>query len=209
MSRVSRFTLLDNALCGSHNGELYLFRFAALTIEKLKVADFRFDFVKKKEMAATRCFSGHTSMIQSIEIYQDKTVMTTSVSDQCIVQWRVEYEDQHWELDFNQYLPEVNDPFDEFMSRQKFEKLVAEKWTQRLQISEINQGVSKKEFAEPACEIDLEYVIGRRAYDRRGNIKLDCMDRIAYQASSLQVFMTENDGVNGEGQVPGSDALIK
>jgi len=53
MSRVSRFTLLDNALCGSHNGELYLFRFAALTIEKLKVADFRFDFVKKKEMAAT------------------------------------------------------------------------------------------------------------------------------------------------------------
>lgn len=48
MSRVSRFTLLDNALCGSHNGELYLFRFAALTIEKLKVADFRFDFVKKK-----------------------------------------------------------------------------------------------------------------------------------------------------------------
>jgi hypothetical protein len=81
MSRVSRFTLLDNALCGSHNGELYLFRFAALTIEKLKVADFRFDFVKKKEMAATRCFSGHTSMIQSIEIYQDKTVMTTSVSD--------------------------------------------------------------------------------------------------------------------------------
>jgi hypothetical protein len=47
--------------------------------------------------------------------------------------------------------------------------------------------------------MDLEYVIGRRAYDRRGNIKLDCMDRIAYQASSLQVFMTENDGVNGEG----------
>lgn len=93
MSKVSRFGLLDNAICGSHTGGLYVFRFPALTIEKLKVADFRFDFVKKKEMAATRCFSGHTSMIQSIEIFEDRTVVSTSASDMCIVQWRVEYED--------------------------------------------------------------------------------------------------------------------
>jgi hypothetical protein len=63
MSRVARFGLLDNAICGSHTGGLYLFRFPALTIEKLKVTDFRYDFVKKREMAGTRCFSGHTSMI--------------------------------------------------------------------------------------------------------------------------------------------------
>ena len=61
--------MIDNAICGSHLGGLYVFRFGALIIEKLNVADFRFDFVKKKEMAATRCFSGHTSMINSIEIY--------------------------------------------------------------------------------------------------------------------------------------------
>ena len=47
----------------SRVGGLYVFRFPALTIEKLKVTDFKFDFVKKREMAATRCFSGHTSMI--------------------------------------------------------------------------------------------------------------------------------------------------
>lgn len=69
MSKISRFSMIDNAICGSHLGGLYVFRFGALTIEKLNVADFRFDFVKKKEMAATRCFSGHTSMINSIEIY--------------------------------------------------------------------------------------------------------------------------------------------
>ena len=63
MSRVARFGLLDNAICGSHTGGLYVFRVPALTIEKLKVTDFKFDFVKKREMAATRCFSGHTSMI--------------------------------------------------------------------------------------------------------------------------------------------------
>ena len=40
--------------------------------------------------------------------------------------------------------------------------------------------VSKKEFEDPACELEIENVIGRRALDRRGNIKLDCMDRISY-----------------------------
>lgn len=101
MSRVARFSLQPNAVCGSHQGGLYIYRFDALTIDKLKVTDFKYDLLKKTEMAATRCFSAHTSMIQSIEIFEDKTVMSTSVSDQCIVQWRVEYEDKHWELDFN------------------------------------------------------------------------------------------------------------
>jgi hypothetical protein len=58
--------------------------------------------------------------------------MTTSVSDQCIVQWRVEYEDQHWELDFNNYLPDVSDPFNEYLTRSKFDKLLNETWNVRL-----------------------------------------------------------------------------
>jgi len=63
MTAVVRFGLLDNAVCGSQTGCLYLFRFPALVIERLKVLDFRHDLVRKKEMAATRAFSGHTSMI--------------------------------------------------------------------------------------------------------------------------------------------------
>lgn len=35
-------------------------------------------------------------------------------------------------------------------------------------------------------------MIGRRAYDRRNNIGVDCLDRIIYSASSLMVFMEEN-----------------
>lgn len=37
MSAVQRFGLLDNAICGSQDGVLILFRFLALTIERLKV----------------------------------------------------------------------------------------------------------------------------------------------------------------------------
>ena len=82
-------------------------------------------------MAASRCFSGHTSAITCIEICDDRLVCTTSLLDQCIIQWRVEYEDQHWELDFNTYLQDKPDPFAEVPSQHKFEKLVHEIWNQR------------------------------------------------------------------------------
>lgn len=41
--------------------------------------------------------------------------------------------------------------------------------------------------------MELEHVIGRRAFDRRNNLKIDCMDRITYSASSMMVFMQENE----------------
>ena len=56
MSKISKFSLQPIAICGSHQGGLYTFRFDALTIDKLKVTDFKFDLVKKSEMAASRCF---------------------------------------------------------------------------------------------------------------------------------------------------------
>jgi WD40 repeat protein len=52
-------------------------------------------------------------------------------------------------------------------------------------------------------------VIGRRAFDRRMNIKVDCMDRITYQASSLQVFLTENDQLDENTMAEGVTSQIK
>jgi hypothetical protein len=125
MNRVARFSVQNNAVAGSHTGELYVFRFESLYIDSSKVNDFKYDLVSKNQMAASRCFSAHTSMIQSIEIWEDKKVISTSVSDQCIVQWRVEFEDKHWELDFNQISVDPDaatlhpqqpaDPFQEFI----------------------------------------------------------------------------------------------
>lgn len=89
-------------------------------------------------MAATRNYQAHTSMINNIEISQDKIVLSTATADQCIIQWRVEYEDQHWELDFNAFISDSPDPFAEVPSLTKFEKLLNENYSQRLHISEIN-----------------------------------------------------------------------
>jgi len=47
----------------------------------LKVIDFKFDTIRKADMAATRSFFGHTCMIQCIEIFEDRLVVTTSLKD--------------------------------------------------------------------------------------------------------------------------------
>ncbi len=47
MSKISRFAVQENAICGSHDGGLYLFRFNALTVDRLSCTDFKFDLIKK------------------------------------------------------------------------------------------------------------------------------------------------------------------
>lgn len=64
--------------------------------------------------------------------------MTTAVSDQCITQWNVEFEDNHWEMDFNAHAVGEPDPFGEFLSQEKFEKLQSEVWNSRKLVAEIN-----------------------------------------------------------------------
>ena len=45
---------------------------------------------------------------------------------------------------------------------------------------------------DPTGSLELEHIIGRRAYDRRNNVKIDCNERIIYCASSLIVFLQDN-----------------
>ena len=69
-------------------------------------------------------------------------------------------------------------------------------------MAEFNQNINQDEFADPACELELETVIGRRAFDRRNNLKIDCQDKIIYSAGSLIVSLTNNDD-------PDAEALVK
>lgn len=46
-----------------------------------------------------------------------------------------------------------------------------------------------EEYKQPTCELELEHLIGRRAYDRRNNLKIDCQDRIVYSVGSLIVYL--------------------
>jgi len=192
MTNIARFHAIENAICGSVFGEIFAFRFPALFCDKQQVLDFKFDKVPKTQMALSKAFDAVTSMIQSINILDDKKVFVTGNNDQCILQYRVEYEDQDWELDFNNFLPEASDPFCEIPQYSQFMQLSSEIWSQRLSLADIQQNMDHEEHKDPTCSLELEYVIGRRAYDRRNNLKIDCQERILYCASSLMVFLDEN-----------------
>ena len=81
MSSVGRFSAIDNAVCGSVYGDLYLFRFPAMFIDKNNVLDFSVEKLRKMDMALTRGFSAHTSMVQCTEIFEDKYIFSTATQD--------------------------------------------------------------------------------------------------------------------------------
>lgn len=192
ITNIGRFIKLDNAIIGTNFGEIFAFRFPALYIDKNKARDFQYDKVSKREMAISKGFDALTSMIQSLCIFEDKKVFVTGNNDQCILQYRVEYEDQDWEMDFNSLLANQPDPFGEIPSHNQFLSLLSEVWSSRLNLPEVMQNIDMEEYGDPTCEFELEHVIGRRANDRRNNLKIDCQNRILYPAASLMVFLQDN-----------------
>ena len=81
MTQVARMGEIDIVICGSVFGEIFAFRWDALTCDKQKVLDFKFDRVLKREMAVSKAFDALTSMIQSINIYDDQKVFVTGNND--------------------------------------------------------------------------------------------------------------------------------
>lgn len=128
MTNISRFTLIENAITGSIFGEIFAFRFPALFLDHQKAQVFRHETYNKRDMALSKGFDALTSMIQSINILEDKKVFVTGNNDQCILQYRVEYEDQDWELDFNNFMPDIPDPFVEIPHFAEFKRLLTEVW---------------------------------------------------------------------------------
>jgi WD40 repeat protein len=78
---VGRFTMSDNALCGSNFGELFAFRYSSLKIDKNQVMDFYYDRTHKRDMALCKGFDALTSMILSINVFEDKKVFVTGNND--------------------------------------------------------------------------------------------------------------------------------
>ena len=66
MSAVTRFCRaeeIDSAVCGSIQGDLYMFRFPALSVDINNVGTFSIDKLNKVDMSLTRGYSAHTSMV--------------------------------------------------------------------------------------------------------------------------------------------------
>ena len=129
--------MLDFAVFGTNFGEIYAFRFESLIIDKNRLLEFKYDRASKSEMAISKGVDALTTCISSLDVYENKTIFVTGFSDQCILQYRIDFEEQEWELDFNGFFKDSKDPFGEIPSYPDFMALISEIWHQRMGISEI------------------------------------------------------------------------
>ena len=94
-----------------------------------------------------------------------------------------------WELDFNPYyLPEISDPFAELPKYDRFRALLTEIWVSRREVLTIFENIDPALCGKPPCELVQENIIGRRAFDRRNNLKYDIRGRYVFVAGSQVVF---------------------
>ena len=67
-----------------------------------------------------------------------------------------------------------------------------------MDVARIQQDIDLNVFENPPVQLEIESVIGRRAFDRRNNVMLDCQERIVSCAASLMVFMEQNEDYDEE-----------
>lgn len=82
MSACQKFPTIMNGVCGNTFGDVFLFRFSALFIDKGKQQEFSIDALEKTDMALTRSFSAHSSMVTYTELFGEHNVLTVGLEDQ-------------------------------------------------------------------------------------------------------------------------------
>jgi hypothetical protein len=72
--------------------------------------------------------------------------------------FRIGYEDHDWELDFNKFIKEREDPFKEVMVKEVFSEYLHEIWAQRLDIPRINQDINLDLLENPPFSLELNLI---------------------------------------------------
>lgn len=57
-------------------------------IDKSRHLEFSIENLQKKDMALTRSFSAHSSMVMYTEMFGEHYVLTVGLEDQTIMQWK-------------------------------------------------------------------------------------------------------------------------
>lgn len=173
---------------GGINGVLYLFRSYAFIFDSELISNFSISQLNVSHMASARAISAHVGAISSIESTTDENfIFTASSLDQNIIQWFLMHEDSFWDLDFYPIPLNTPDPFMDVPSFDVFKALKASTWKNRLNLID-TYNVAFDENTK--TNLDLIYIYGRRANDKRNNLHYDNSNRIIYSVASYIVFLT-------------------
>ena len=173
---------------GAQNGNLYIFRSFAFVFDTELLNNFSVDKISLNEMASVRSYPAHIGSISKIESTSDERFLfTTSSIDQCVIQWFLMNEDSLWDLDFYPIPSFTPDPFMDVLNADVFTALKSSTWKNRTALIDVYNGI----FDEATkTSLSLMHIYGRRANDKRNNLKYDNANRIIYNIASYIVFLT-------------------
>ena len=211
---LSSFLILNqnyiySTICsGSTTGDIHIFRYAALLSDKYEPISPSSPLygkapMDKESMAVARSWNAFTSEIEKVELVMDgddQWLLLSSVSDEAILKYKLVYDDCRWNLDYLYTNPTLvlEDPFQEFPSREKFSTLLTEKWSARASIGK------SRPPGEAQMDLQVSWVFGRRAFDRRNNLKFDYLKRVVYSSGTMLILVKERQTVANSAE--GGDA---
>lgn len=142
-------------------------------------------------MCMSKTYNAHVSFVNQVES-KGSYLFSTGIHDGCVMQWKFIEEEEQWEADFRDFNLDQNDPFLELPTKDEFSKLINETLPRRHQVYEIQQNLD--DTAEPEISLELDAVIGRKAFNRRNNLYYDFYERIIYSAGTLLVMYNPRVG---------------
>lgn len=194
---LDRFAHVNTATLISHNnliilgtniGEIHITRLSSivssyhkLTKEHISEGEEGLDLWSCSRSVSSHCSAIITCNINSMEQY----LFSTAIEERCIMQWQLKKEEKHWEYEHMGYnIP--TDPFGEVISKDRYSKYLTEAWIPKHEF---------KESKEEDVDLVVEAIAGRRAHDRRGNLRYDSQDRIVSIVGSHIVLMNKDTGL--------------
>ncbi len=182
----------ETVCAGSNGGDLHLFRHSAILRPNESLQLDKAAVMSKDTMEVAKSFGACCSSIDCIEVYQgteQSYVLVSSSSDEAILKYRIERENMKWDLDYCTLGEERVDPYAELPSPERFDTVMNECWIPRSRIFELTE-----KLAPPPCPCDLRinWVFGRRAYDRHSNLMFDYLHRVVYHAGTMLFVLRES-----------------
>lgn len=168
---------------GDIEGNIHISKLIALSFEKNKIAE----NINKSRLCQSKAFAGHVSFVNQIEVNMNgDSLFTTGINDQCVFQWKIHKAKKVWEMDHLDYDINREDIFfSEVEPKDKYTTAIEQYLPLRDEIVAIKQNID--ENCEPEIYIELDRVIGRKAYNRKNNLFYSQNNQLIFSSGSLIV----------------------
>lgn len=170
-------------ILGDIEGNIHISKLIALSFEKNKIAE----NINKSRLCQSKSYAGHVSFVNQIEINSNgDSLFTTGINDQCVFQWKIHKAKKVWELDHIDYDVNKEDIFfNEVDPKDQYTTSIEQLLPLRDEIVALKQNID--ENCEPEIYLELDRVIGRKAYNRRNNLFYTHDDQLIFCSGSLIV----------------------